>query len=189
MSYIQTLKRIRKNKTNYRRRQAILISKRNFITIKISNQNIHCQLIKPNIKGDVVLSFSNSKELAKYGWRGSNNNLSASYLVGLLLGKKMLSQNNDSAILYTGKTSFTSKVAACLKGIVTSGVNIPLSEDSFPDENRINGEHISQYASYIKSNQSQDVKQFSILLNNNIDPADYVKHFNEVKEKITSSFN
>ena len=66
MSYIKTLKRIRNNKTNYRKRKAVLISKRNFITVKISNQNIHCQLIKPAIKGDIVLSFSNSKELAKF---------------------------------------------------------------------------------------------------------------------------
>ena len=92
MSYIRTLKRIRNNKTNYRKRKAILIGRRNFITIKTSNEHIHCQLIKPSLRGDIVLSFSNSKELAKYGWKGSSNNLSASFLVGLVMGKKMLGQ-------------------------------------------------------------------------------------------------
>src|ERR687890_400438 len=146
MSYIRTLKRIRNNKTNYRKRKALLIGRRNFITVKTTNEHIHCQFIKPLLKGDKVLSFSNSKELAKYGWKGSSNNLSASFLVGLLLGKKMLSKNNNSAILYTGKTPFTSKVAACLKGVASAGVEIPLSEEAFPDENRINGTHVSKYA-------------------------------------------
>ncbi len=187
MSYTQTLKRIRSNKTNYRKRKAVLIGKRNFITIKVSNENVHCQLVKPTIKGDIVLSFSNSKELSKYEWHGSRNNLSACYLVGLLLGKKMLAKSYDSAILYIGKTSFTSKVAACLKGIVSSGVNVPLSEDSLPDDNRVNGSHISQYAALLKQDKSVYEKRFSKLLSNNLDPVDYPKHFEDVKGRIKSS--
>ena len=118
MSYIRTLKRIRNNKTNYRKRKAVLIGRSNFITIKTSNEHIHCQLIKPRLKGDIVLSFSNSKELAKYGWKGSSNNLSASFLVGLVLGKKMLSKNNNSAILYTGKTHLRVKLLLVSKELL-----------------------------------------------------------------------
>lgn len=187
MSYIKTLKRIRNNKTNYRKRKAVLISKRNFITIRISNQNIHCQLIKPEMRGDIVLTHSNSKELTKHGWKGSTNNLSACYLVGLILGKKMISQKIDSAILYIGKTSFTSKVAACLKGITSSGVNIPLSEESLPDDNRINGTHISTYAAALKENANLYEKRFSKLFSNNINPEEYPKHFEEIKSRISSS--
>ncbi len=187
MSYIRTLKRIRNKKTNYRKRKAVLISRRNFITIKTSNENIHCQLIKPNLKGDMVLNFSNSKELAKYGWRGASNNLSASFLVGLLMGKKMISKNNDSAILYTGKTSFTSKIAACLKGVASAGVKIPLSEESMPDENRINGTHVAKYAAVLKQDKAIYEKRFSKLLNNNLDPEEYPKHFEDIKNKILSS--
>ena len=187
MSYVKTLKRIRNNKTNYRRRKAILIGRRNFITIKTSNQHIHCQLIKPSLRGDIVLAFSNSKELAKHGWKGSSNNLSASFLVGLLLGKKMLGTDNNSAILYTGKTTFTSKVAACLKGIAASGVEIPLSEDSLPDDNRINSSHVSEYASSIKNDKDLYEKRFSKLLKNDLVPEDYPSHFEEIKNKIISS--
>ncbi len=186
MSYVKTLKRIRNNKTNYRKRKSVLIGKRNFITIKISNENVYCQLIKPTIKGDIVLSFSNSKELPKYGWYGSRNNLSACYLVGLLLGKKMLSKSHDSAILYLGKTFFTSKVAACLKGISSSGVRIPLSEDALPDEDRVNGSHISKYALLLKEDRNLYEKRFSQLIKNNFDPVDYPKYFEEVKGKINS---
>jgi large subunit ribosomal protein L18 len=187
MSYIRTLKRIRNNKTNYRKRKALLIGRRNFITIKTTNEHVHCQLIKPLLKGDKVLSFSNSKELAKYGWKGSSNNLSASFLVGLLLGKKMLSKNNNSAVLYTGKTPFTSKVAACLKGIAFSGVKIPLSEDSLPVDDRINASHVAGYASTLKSDKDLYNKRFSKLLRNNLNPEDYPKHFEEIKNKILSS--
>lgn len=187
MSYIKTLKRIRNNKTNYRKRKALLIGRHNFITVRTSNENIHCQLIKPSLKGDIVLAFSNSKELVKHGWKGSSNNLSASFLVGLLLGKKMLSKNNTSAVLYTGKTTFTSKVAACLKGIAASGVEIPLSEGSLPDDNRVNSTHVSMYASSLKNDKDLYERRFSKLLKNNLDPEDYPKHFEEIKNKIFTS--
>ncbi|VFJ15077.1 50S ribosomal protein L18 [Candidatus Nitrosocosmicus franklandus] len=184
MSYIKTLKRIRNNKTNYRKRKAVLISKRNFVTIKVSNQNIHCQLIRPAMKGDVVLTHAGSKELAKYGWKGSLNNLSACFLVGLILGKKMEAKKLDSAILYTGKTSFTSKVAACLKGIAAAGIDIPLSEESLPAEDRVNGSHLSEYAALLKQDKVKYEKQFSKLIKNNLDPQEYSKHFEEIKSNI-----
>lgn len=186
MSYIKTLKRIRNNKTNYRKRKAVLISKRNFVTIKVSNQNIHCQLIQPAMKGDLVLTHAGSKELAKYGWKGSLNNLSACFLVGLILGKKMEAKKIDSAILYIGKTSFTSKVSACLKGIAAAGINIPLSEESLPSEDRVNGSQISQYATSLKEDKAQYEKQFSKLISNNLDPEKYSKHFEEIKSQISA---
>lgn len=186
MSYIKTLKRIRNNKTNYRKRKAVLISKRNFVTINVSNQNINCQLIQPAMKGDVVLTHAGSKELAKYGWKGSLNNLSACFLVGLILGKKMNTKKLDSAILYIGKTSFTSKVAACLKGIATAGIDIPLSEESLPSEDRVNGSHLSQYANSLKEDKTKYEKQFSKLISNKLDPGEYSKHFEDTKNQISS---
>lgn len=186
MSYVKTLKRIRNNKTNYRKRKAVLLSRRNFITVKLSNQNIHCQLIQPAMKGDLVLAHSSSKELEKHSWKGSANNLSACYLVGYILGKKMLSKKLDSAILYTGKTSFTSKVAACLKGISSAGVNVPLSEESLPDDNRINGGHISEIASSLKADKANYDKRFSKMIENNINPEQFSNHFEDVKNQITN---
>ena len=187
MSYIKTLKRIRNNKTNYRKRKAVLISRRNFVTIKVSNQNIHCQLIQPSIKGDLVLTHAGSKELGKYGWKGSLNNLSACFLVGLVLGKKMASKKIDSAILYTGKTPFTSKVAACLKGISAAGISIPLSEESLPSDDRIKGSHVSEYATNLKEDKIHYEKQFSKLIGNNINPEDYTKHFEEIRNHISDT--
>jgi large subunit ribosomal protein L18 len=102
------------------------------------------------------------------------------------LEKKCSPKKIDSAILYTGQTSFTSKVAACLKGIAASGVNIPLSEESLPNENRINGSHISQYATILKDDRNKYEKQFSKLVSKKINPEEYPKHFEEVRTRISA---
>jgi large subunit ribosomal protein L18 len=93
----------------------------------------------------------------------------------------------DSAILYTGKTSFTSKVAACLKGISAAGINIPLSEESLPSDDRISGSHVSEYATNLKEDKNRYEKQFSKLISNNINPEEYPKHFEEIKNHISNS--
>jgi len=57
------LKRNRQKKTNYRKREALLISRSSFITVKISDQNVICQVLKPTLAGDVVISSVHSREL------------------------------------------------------------------------------------------------------------------------------
>lgn len=185
MTYVHTLKRIRTDKTNYHKRAAILIGRHSFVTVKVSDQNVATQVIKPTPTGDVVLVSAHSRELAKQGWKGAFNNLPACYLTGLLIGKKALEKGVKNAVLYIGKDHFTSRVAACLKGIVDSGVNMPVSEESLPDEERISGQHIAEYAGTLKENQEEYNSRFSALLKNGLNPEDYPSHFEEVKTKIT----
>ena len=111
MSYVHTLKRIRTHKTNYRKRQALLISKQDFVTIKITNQNVIAQVLKPEIQGDIVRVSTHSRELRRYGWKGSLNSLPACFLVGLVLGRKALEKGVDKAVLYIGNKPFTSRIA------------------------------------------------------------------------------
>ncbi|MDW0283376.1 MAG: 50S ribosomal protein L18, partial [Nitrososphaeraceae archaeon] len=144
MSYVHTLKRIRTHKTNYRKREALLISKLDFVTIKISNQNVIAQVLKPEIQGDIVRVSTHSRELRRYGWKGSLNSLPACFLVGLVLGRKALEKGVDKAVLYIGNKPFTSRIAACMKGIVQAGINIPISSESYPTEHRLNGQHIAE---------------------------------------------
>ena len=73
MTHINTLKRIRQHKTNYRKRSAILIGRRPFITTKISSQNISAQTLQPSLTGDVVIASAHSRELIQHGWKGSMN--------------------------------------------------------------------------------------------------------------------
>lgn len=185
MTYVHTLKRIRSNKTNYRKRAALLIGRHSFVTVKVSAQNVTAQMIKPTSSGDIVLASAHSRELAKQGWKGAFNNLPACYLTGLLLGKKALAKDIKNAVLYIGKDHFTSRVASCLKGIVDSGIDMPASEESLPDEKRISGQHIAEYADILKENQEEFTSRFSALLNNGLNPQDYPTHFEEIRSKIS----
>ena len=181
MRYIHTIKRIRQHKTNYRKRAAILIGRHHFITIKVTNQNVLTRLLDPDIKGDKVLATAHSRELVKQGWSGSLNSLPACYLTGILLGKKCLEKNFDSGVLYTGLNPFTSRVAACLKGIVDAGVHVPASEDSFPEQDRLEGNHIADYAKLLQQDKSKYESRFSLLLKNGLKPEDYPAHVQKVK--------
>ena len=185
LTYVHTLKRIRSDKTNYRKRAALLIGRHSFVTVKVSDQNVAAQIIKPTPTGDIVVASTHSRELAKQGWMGAMNNLPACYLTGLALGKKALAKGTKNAVLYVGKDHFTSRVAACLKGIVDSGVTMPVSEESFPPEERITGQHIADYAQTLKENQEEYKSRFSAILKNGLSPENYPDHFEQVKSKIT----
>jgi large subunit ribosomal protein L18 len=185
LTYVRTLKRIRLDKTNYRKRAAIIIGRHSFATVKVTDQNVAAQMLKPTPTGDLVIASAHSHELAKHGWKGSTNSLPACYLTGLLMGKKALAKGSDSAVLYIGKDHFTTRVAACAKGIADSGVNMPVSEESFPDEERISGQHIADYAQSLKENAEEYKSRFSALLKNGLNPEDYPSHFEEIKAKIS----
>ena len=185
MSYVHTLKRIRTHKTNYRKRQALLISKQDFVTIKITNQNVIAQVLKPEIQGDIVRVSTHSRELRRYGWKGSLNSLPACYLVGLVLGRKALEKGVDKAVLYIGNKPFTSRIAACMKGIVQAGINIPISSESYPTEHRLNGQHIAEYALKIKTEDINKYnKYFSSLLKEGLVPENYQSHVEEITARI-----
>lgn len=184
MNYVHTLKRIRERKTNYHKRSSLLLSKKRFITIKVTNQNILTQIIEPSITGDKVITSAHSTNLPKFGWKGSLNSLPACYLTGLLLGKKAIFKGINNAILYTGKDTFTERISACLKGLIDGGIEIPSSEGSFPSNERISGEHISTYASDLKSDAETYNKRFSTIIKNGLNPENYKSHFEECKEKI-----
>lgn len=184
MRYIHTIKRIRQHKTNYRKRAAILVGRHHFITVKVTNQNVLTRLLAPDIKGDKVLATAHSRELVKQGWNGSLNSLPACYLTGILLGKKCLEKNFDSGVLYTGMNPFTSRVAACLKGIVDAGVHVPASEDSFPEQDRLDGNHIADYAKLLQEDKSKYESRFSLLLKNGLKPEDYPAHVQKIKSAL-----
>lgn len=184
MTYVHTLKRIRDDKTNYRKRAALLIGRHSFVTVKVSDQNVAVQVLKPTPTGDVVIASAHSRELEKQGWKGALNNLPACYLTGMLLGKKALEKGVKNAVLYIGKDHFTSRVAACMKGIVDSGVGMPVSEESLPEQERISGQHIAEYAGTLKENQEEYNSRFSAILKNGLSPEDYPSHFEEIKSKL-----
>ena len=142
MGHSKILKRIRSEKTNYKKRKIMLMSKRDFISVSITNENTQVQILKPEITGDRVIASAHSRFLLKDGWKGSRKNIPAAYLTGYFAGKKALSKGIDNAIVYSGTRKYTQRMAAALKGVVDAGLKIPANEETFPAESRINGEHL-----------------------------------------------
>lgn len=186
MVYTSTFRRIRERKTNYRKREKLLVGKKDFVTVNVSDQNISAQLIRPDLLGDKVMASVHSNELLSYGWKGSRKNIPSCYLVGLLLGKKCLQKKISSAILYIGKRHFTTKIAACLKGLSEAGLEMPFSENILPSEDRIQGNHIADYAKKLKANDDVYKSRFSSNLGSGLEPEKYPSHFSEVKDRIVS---
>ena len=138
----------------------MLTGKRDFLTIKISNENTQVQIHKPQLDGDKVLASAHSRFLIEKGWKGSRKNISAAYLTGYFVGKKALGAGLKDAILYSGTDKYTQRMAAALKGVIDAGVEIPADEETFPADERINGDHLAvkNDVSKIKSAIDSEVK-------------------------------
>ena len=120
----------------------MLMSKRDFISINVTNENTQVQILKPEITGDKVIASAHSRFLLKDGWKGSRKNIPAAYLTGYSVGKKALSKGTSDAIVYSGTRKYTQRMAAAVKGIIDAGIKVPSDEETFPSEERINGEHL-----------------------------------------------
>jgi len=156
-------RRKREGKTNYKKRLRMLLSNKPRLVIRPSNSNIIAQIIEYHPKGDMTTVSADSKELEKQGWKFVKGNIPAAYLTGVLLGTKAKKKDIKEAILDMGLNSSVkgSRIFACLKGVIDAGIQIPVSEDVFPDEKRIKGEHIVNY----KSEKSDITKVFEEIKN------------------------
>ena len=138
----------------------MLMGKRDFITVNITNENTQVQILKPGMTGDKVVASAHSRYLLEKGWKGSRKSVPAAYLTGYLAGKKALGQGSKDAILYTGTRKYTQRMAAALKGVIDAGLEVPANEETFPSDDRINGEHLTvkNEISKIKSTIDTEVK-------------------------------
>jgi len=136
------------------------MGKRDFITVNITNENTQVQVLKPGMTGDKVIASAHSRYLVDKGWKGSRKSVPAAYLTGYLAGKKAIGKGAKNAILYTGTRKYTQRMAAALKGVVDAGVQVPADSETFPPEERINGEHlkVKNDISKIKSTIDTEVK-------------------------------
>ena len=135
-------RRRRECKTNYTKR--LILLKGNFprLVIRKTNKYIIMQIIESSHAQDKVIYSANTKELLKYGWpeskQGSLKSITASYLGGLLLGKKSKSLKQE-IILDSGLIPNTpgSRVYAAVKGVADSGIKIKFNEKIVPSDERI----------------------------------------------------
>jgi large subunit ribosomal protein L18 len=160
MAYSKILRRLREEKTNYKKRGTMLMGKRDFITVNITNENTQVQILTPGMAGDRVVASAHSRYLLEKGWKGSRKSVPAAYLTGYLAGKKALGKGAKDAIMYTGTRKFTQRMAAALKGVVDAGLKVPADPERFPANERINGEHLTvkNEVSKIKSAIDSEVK-------------------------------
>lgn len=150
---MRTIKKRRRleGKTDYKARLVMLKSRKDRVIFRKTNKYILGQFVKSENAQDKVSVSVSSKELVDYGWpsaaMGSLKSLTAAYLTGLLLGKKVADkEENAIAIFDTGliRNIPKSRVYAFLKGAIDSGIKIPCKKEVFPDEKRIEGRHLKK---------------------------------------------
>jgi large subunit ribosomal protein L18 len=173
-------RRRREQKTDYKKRLKLLLSRKPRLVIRITSRHVTIQLVEYDPKGDKIITSAHSSELEDYGWKGSTSNTSAAYLTGLICGMKAKKNGAKEAVLDIGLVHGSSKIFAALKGVLDSGLEVPHSEDILPDENRIKGEHVAAHAGLIKDKKTR----FSKYLERGLDPTELPKHFDTVVSKI-----
>jgi len=184
-------RRRREGKTDYRKRKALILSRKPRLVVRGSLKNIIVQIIAAKPHGDEVLVSAHSRELLKnYGWRAPRGNLPAAYLTGLLCGLKAKAKGIEEAVLDIGLHSPTkgARVFAALKGVLDAGLNVPHGEEKLPDENRIQGVHVAQYAKMLSANAERYAAAFSKYLENKVPPESLPEHFAEVKKAVIAAF-
>jgi large subunit ribosomal protein L18 len=190
-SYRVAFRRRREGKTDYQQRRSLVLSGLPRMVVRGSLRSVSVQLAKAEVGGDKILVSATSKELSKnYGWQGGRGNLPAAYLTGLICGYKAVAGGVKEAVLDLGLRAPTkgSLVFATLKGILDAGVAIPHDEKKLPDEKRIQGQHISDYAKQLATTPEVYQRRFTEQLSKGLRPEDTVEHFAQVKEKISSAF-
>jgi len=141
-------RRRRENKTDYLKRLKLLKGEKPRIVFRKTNRYIIAQYITSEAAQDKIITSMNSRELNKYGWpknaQGSLKSISASYLTGYLIGKKIKKQKLEEPILDTGmnRVLHKNRIYAFLKGIIDSGIKIACKKEMFPEESRIKGQHL-----------------------------------------------
>jgi large subunit ribosomal protein L18 len=166
---IQKFRRKRQGRTDYRKRLALLKSGLTRFVVRKTNKNIIVQFVDYHDKGDKSIITVVSGSLRKYGWKGASRNIPAAYLSGLLVGIKARKKKISKAIFDIGfhPSIKGSLIYAALKGVLDAGIEIPSSENIFPDEKRLVGEHIvsNEKTKYTKSERKNIVSNFEEVKN------------------------
>ena len=156
-------RRRQEGKTDYGKRVKLLKSEKPRLVVRRTNRYIIAQYTLSEDAKDKIIFGINSKALLKYGWpeefRGSLKSLSAAYLTGFLMGKKIQKQKLEQPIIDFGmlRMQHKNKLFAFIKGVIDSGIEISCKEEAFPEEERIKGKKLKK---------------------------DFSKHFEKIKAKI-----
>jgi large subunit ribosomal protein L5e len=161
-------KRRREGKTDYYARKRLIIQDKNKydakkfrLIVRITNKDIVCQIAYAKLEGDQIICSAYSHELPRYGVKLGLTNYAAAYCTGLLLARRLLSQEGLNE-LYPGqvevkgehyepeeiegerrpfkafldvglaRTTTGARIFGVMKGAVDGGLYVPHSETRFP---------------------------------------------------------
>ncbi len=143
-------RRRREAKTNYSKRIKLLKGNSPRVVFRKTNKYVIAQYVTSKHAQDKIEMGINSKILLKYGWpkqaEGGLKSIPASYLTGLLIGKKIIEKKLETPIIDFGmiRNLHKTKIYAFMKGLIDAGIKIKFDEkkDIFPSNERIKGEHL-----------------------------------------------
>jgi large subunit ribosomal protein L5e len=109
-------RRRREGKTDYARRRKLVTNQKNKyeshkyrLVVRVTNQDVICQLAYAKIAGDIVVAAAYAHELPRYGIKAGLTNYAAAYATGLLLARRHLT-NLGLADSYVGQVDADGKV-------------------------------------------------------------------------------
>ncbi len=187
--HVPVFRRRRSGSTDYRARRKMVTATEPLLAVRVSSKNVTAQFIRPDVKGDRVLSSAHSRNLRKLGWKGSLKSIPACYLLGLYAGKRAHEEGVEHAFLYNGLTKFVSgsRLSAVVKGVKDAGVDVPISEEVIPGEERLSGKTTADYAeSLLKEDKDRYSRIFSGLLKQGFKPEEYPQRTEAMKRVIMS---
>ena len=139
-------RRRREGKTNYHKRLALLKGRETRLVVRKTNAHTIVQFVDYEPDGDVVVAHAETGHLEAAGWKGSTGNMPAAYLAGLKAGALAKKAGVDSAVVDLGMQEPThgGRLFAAVKGAIDAGIDIPVSEDALPADERVQGAHIDE---------------------------------------------
>lgn len=183
-NYKVAFRRRRQGKTDYKARMNLVDYDKSRLVVRVSNAHATVQVIDYAPEGDITVASAVSKQLASYGYLGATGNISAFYLTAYLCAKRALAAGVENAILDIGLKSPIkgSKIFAALKGAVDAGLEIPHGDFIFPEDERIRGEHVANYAESLDAEEV--AKKFSKYFERGLNPKDLPENFDETIKNI-----
>ncbi len=181
--YRVPFRRRREGKTHYRRRLALLKSRKPRLVVRKKARGIIVQVYEFSPDGDRALVTVDAKKLRKLGWPAKRNAPTA-YLAGLYAGKLAKEKGIKEVVLDIGLHSPTkgSIVFYALKGAIDAGLKSNLGMEL--DEERMKGVHIANYAKILKEDKDRFNRQFGDYIKQSIDPEKLPELFDKVKKQI-----
>ncbi len=142
--YVMPLKRRRLQRTDYRKRLALIKGGMPRAIIRKSLNNMRVDIAEYKAEGDKILAHGCTVELKKYGWKSPTGNIPSAYLAGYLSGLRAKKKGIEKVIADLGRQKVIkgSRIMASIQGLVDAGVKVPVDKKFLPPKERIEGKHL-----------------------------------------------